>query len=193
MTDSPTAALFAAMAHFVEQNEKSVREFKEQSKRDKAELLLKIAAPARNVWAAVAAAPPPPPALPPLPVTPPESVAPSEPVSPPHIFNHTLEFIFTKVRPENTSDYWWMLKDNYKNMPGRFALENMSHISPGEDMPHINFSYSIPSYRGNWVKNYFHLYHTVGASGNYIYKTLAGMGLNKTPIIIAVFSDNCRK
>jgi hypothetical protein len=186
---APLTDFAAALAAIAEQSEKRFQEFKERSERDKAEFLLKIAPPPKKVWAAVAAAPPPPPTpvLPPLPVSPPESVA------PPHIINHTLEFIFTKVRPENTTDYWWLLKDNYKNMPERFTLENMTHTTPGDDMPHITFSYKIPTYKNSWVKNYFHLYHTLGVGGSFIYRSLRGMGLNKTPIIIAVFSDGGRK
>ena len=188
VTPPPAADFVKALADLAEQSEKRFTQYKEETDRNLADLMSKIserkktfavvaATPAPAVTPAPAAADP----LPPLSPSPPESVSSYNP-------NPTLEFIFKRIRCDKTSDLWWVLKDAYVNHPERFELTGLSHYSNEEDMPHITISYKIPTYKGTWVKNFFHLYHE-GEHTRPVYKTITGFGLNNTKIILAVFGE----
>jgi hypothetical protein len=183
----PPSDFAKALADLAEQSEKRFLEFKKESELTLAnltEVMSKISEK-KKTFAAVAAAPAPAPApatpspLPSLPASPPESVSSHNP-------NPTLDFIFKKMRVEQTSDYWWVLKEAYNINPDRFEIAGLSHYSNEEEMAHITISYRIQTYKGSWVKNYFHIYHD-GDPNLPCYRTITGAGLNRTTIILAVF------
>ena len=183
VTPPPPASDFVkALADLAEQSEKRFTQYKEETDRNLADLMSKISE-RKKTFAAAAATPAPAAAdpLPPPPPSPPESVSSYNP-------NPTLEFIFKRMRVTQTSDLWWVLKDAYANHPDRFELTGLSHYSCDEDMPHITISFKIPTYKGTWVKNFFHIYHE-GEHTRPIYKTITSFGLNNTKIILAVFGQ----
>ena len=184
---APPSDFAKALADLAEQSEKRFLQFKEESDRTLANLtaVMSNISERKKTFATVAAAPAPAPApatpspLPSLPASPPESVKSHNP-------NPTLEFIFKKIKCDQTSDYWWVLKEAYNINPERFEIVGLSHYSNEEEMAHITISYRIPTYKGSWVKNYFHIYHD-GDPTRPCYRTITGAGLNRTTIILAVF------
>jgi len=182
---APPSDFAKALADLAEQSEKRFLQFKEESDRTLANLtaVMSNISERKKTFATVAAAPAPAPATPSpppsLPVSPPESVKSHNP-------NPTLDFIFKKIKCDQTSDYWWVLKEAYNINPERFEIVGLSHYSNEEEMAHITISYRIPTYKGSWVKNYFHVYHD-GEPTRPCYRTITGAGLNRTTIILAVF------
>ena len=130
--------------------------------------------------AAPAPVPAPVPAPAPAPPTPPESVSERR-------GNASLDFIFKRLGVSSSCDMWWVLKDCYLNFPERFEINNVMHVSGEDTQPHINISYKLPTWKKTICYQNYHLYIESNVDGTITYKTFTTTGMDRTPLIIAVF------
>jgi len=93
-----------------------------------------------------------------------------------------LDIVFLKSVFTQTSDLWWILREQYKEHPERFNILSLSHQSNNEEQSHFNIGYRV----NDKFQQTYHVYYQ-DKNGKSHYTHITAEGLNRIPICIVEF------
>ena len=94
----------------------------------------------------------------------------------------TLDILFLKSMFVQTSDFWWILREQYKEHPERFTLLSLNHSSNDEAQQHFNLGYQV----NDKFQQTYHVYYE-NKHGKTRFTNMTAESLNRERIKIVEF------